>query len=246
MKIARALLPDGRPTWCATEDGQHYFRYEPGRDSRGEALEVVRLLAPVTPTKIVAVGLNYRDHAREVGLDLPQTPMLFLKPASCVIGPGEDIRYPEQSSRVDFEAELAVVIARRCSRIAPDEAPAYILGLTCFNDVTARDLQVQDGQWTRAKSFDTFGPVGPWIATGLAGGGLRIEARLNGEVRQSSSTDNLIFPVPELVAFISHVMTLEAGDLIATGTPAGIAPMERGDTVEVEIEGIGVLKNRVV
>src|SRR5512147_1416941 len=206
----------------------------------------VRLLAPCVPGKIVAVGLNYRDHAAELGLAVPAEPVLFLKPATAVTGPGDGIRCPPMSEQVDYEAELGVVIRDRVKAIGPGEAAAHILGYTCANDVTARDLQKKDGQWTRAKSFDTFCLVGPWIETVLDPGDLLIESFLNGSRRQSSRTSQFIFPVPFLVSFISQIMTLLPGDLIITGTPAGIGPMRPGDEVEVRIEGIGSLKNSVI
>jgi len=194
----------------------------------------------------VAVGLNYRDHASEMGLEIPKEPILFLKPSTSVIGPQEAIVYPSQSSRVDYEAELGVVIGRTCKDVDARDAKDYILGYTCLNDVTARDLQAKDGQWTRAKSFDTFAPIGPWIATDIEDPHtLSIQARLNGETKQSSNTSNLIFTVYELIDFISHIMTLREGDIIATGTPSGIGPMSLGDEIAIEIEGIGVLVNRV-
>jgi 2-keto-4-pentenoate hydratase/2-oxohepta-3-ene-1,7-dioic acid hydratase in catechol pathway len=205
----------------------------------------VRLLAPCVPTKVVAVGLNYRDHASELGMAVPETPILFLKPPTTVIGPDDDIRFPAMSRQVDYEGELGIVIKDRVVRIAPAEARQHILGYTCANDVTARDLQKQDGQWTRAKGFDTFCPVGPWIETDLDPSDLQIETYLNGERRQSSRTSQFVFDVDHLVSFISQVMTLEPGDLIITGTPAGIGPMKRGDSVEVRIEGIGSLINKV-
>ena len=205
----------------------------------------VTLLAPCVPTKIIAVGLNYRDHARELGMQVPESPILFLKPPTSVIGPGETIVRPAMSSQVDYEAELGIVIRDRISRIPPEASRDHILGYTCANDVTARDLQKKDGQWTRAKSFDTFCPLGPWIETDLDPGDLLVESYLNGERRQSSRTSQFIFGVDHLVSFISQVMTLEPGDLIITGTPAGIGPMQAGDEVEVRIEGIGSLKNRV-
>ena len=189
--------------------------------------------------------LNYRDHAHELGLEIPEEPVLFLKPATTIIGPGESVICPRTSSRVDYEAELGVVVKDRTRNISPEEAPDHILGYTCANDVTARDLQKKDGQWTRAKSFDTFCPVGPWIETDLDPGNLLIQSYLNGERRQSSRTSQLIFSVHELVSFISGIMTLEPGDLIITGTPAGIGPMKPGDEIEVRIEGIGSLKNIV-
>ncbi len=208
-------------------------------------LSAVELLAPTEPSKIVALGLNYRDHARELGMPLPEEPLIFLKPPSAVIGPEEEIVLPRQSKRVDHEAELAVVIGRRAKDVRPEEALDYVLGYTCFNDVTARDLQQKDGQWTRAKSFDTFAPVGPWIETDLDPSDLRVEARVNGQVRQRSSTRELVFSVPEIISFVSSIMTLLPGDLIATGTPPGVGPLAPGDLVEIEIEGIGVLRNRV-
>jgi 2-keto-4-pentenoate hydratase/2-oxohepta-3-ene-1,7-dioic acid hydratase in catechol pathway len=209
-------------------------------------MEDVTLLAPVVPSKIVAVGLNYRDHAEEVGLEMPDEPLIFLKPSTAVIGPNESIRYPRMSSRIDYEAELAVVLRKRTTGVSPGEAGEHILGYACFNDVTARDLQNKDRQWTRAKGFDTFAPLGPWIETDLDPGHLTVETRLNGELKQSSNTENLIFDCYELVSFISRVMTLMPGDVIATGTPSGIGPMSVGDRVDVVIEGIGTLTNSVV
>jgi 2-keto-4-pentenoate hydratase/2-oxohepta-3-ene-1,7-dioic acid hydratase in catechol pathway len=213
--------------------------------NRTHPLSRVKLLAPCSPGKIIAVGLNYHDHAKELGLAVPKEPVIFLKPPSAVIGPGEAILYPDMSGQVDYEAELGVVIRDRAKDLRPEEARGHILGYTCTNDVTARDLQRKDGQWTRAKSFDTFCPIGPWIETGLDPGNLLVESYLNGEQRQSSRTAQLIFPVDYLVSFISRVMTLYPGDLIITGTPAGIGPMKHGDEVEVRIEGIGSLMNIV-
>lgn len=208
------------------------------------AIEDVELLAPCQPSKIVCVGLNYVEHARELKMLLPDEPVIFLKPPSAAIGPGAEIVVPKSSQRVDYEGELGVVIGKRCKSIAADDAEKHILGYTCFNDVTARDLQQKDGQWTRAKSFDTFAPFGPWIAS-IDPKDADIKTRVNGEVKQSSNTSDLIFGVPSLVEFISNIMTLEPGDIIATGTPPGVGPLEKGDVVEVEIEGIGLLKNRV-
>lgn len=208
-------------------------------------LEGLKLLAPCTPSKIVAVGVNYQDHAAEFRRDLPKEPLLFLKPSTAVLDPGEAIRLPGASSRVDFEAELGVVIGKSAAGVSEEEAGDFILGYTCFNDVTARDLQRQDGQWTRAKSFDTFAPMGPCIVTDSDPGRLMVESYLNGERRQSVSTAQLIFTVPALVSFISQIMTLLPGDLIATGTPAGVGPMKSGDVIEIVIEGIGRLTNPV-
>lgn len=200
----------------------------------------------IRPSKIVCVGLNYREHAVELKLKIPKEPVIFLKPSSSIIYNKDDIVYPPKVRRLDFEAELAVVIKKKTKNIKPKEAPAYILGYTCLNDVTARDLQKRDGQWTRSKSFDTFCPIGPVIETDLDPSDIKIESRLNGILRQSSSSADLIFPVYELVAYISGIMTLLPGDIISTGTPPGVGPMRPRDLIEVRIEGIGTLKNKVV
>ncbi len=211
------------------------------------SLPEVTLLAPCEPSKIVAIGLNYRDHAAEFGNPIPEEPLIFMKPNTAVIGPDEDIVYPEMSRRVDYEAELAVVIGKTARNVKPEDFRDYVLGYTCINDVTARDLQKKDGQWTRAKGFDTFAPLGPWIETDIADpNNLAVEGYLNGERRQNSSTSNLIFPVAALISFISRIMTLLPGDVIATGTPSGIGPMRPGDVVEIRVEGIGTLRNRLV
>ncbi len=213
----------------------------------GIPLSDVTVLPPVEPSKIVGVGLNYKDHAIERGKPLPAEPLLFLKPSSAVIGPNEIIAYPRMSKRVDYEGELAVIIKKRAHLLDEKErVEDYILGYTCFNDVTARDLQDKDGQFTRAKSFDTFASVGPCVVTDLDPSDLRIKTFLNGKLRQSGSTKNLIFPVAFLVCYISQVMTLEPGDIITTGTPAGVGPMQAGDRVDVQIEGIGTLSNTVM
>jgi len=209
------------------------------------ALEEVKLLPPVEPTKIIGVGLNYRDHAEEVGLEVPSEPLIFLKPSTSVIGPEEPIIIPPSSQRVDYEGELAIVISKRAKGISLEEAHKYILGYTCFNDVTARDIQLREKQWTRAKGYDTFAPLGPWIETEIDPMNLNLETLVNGERRQLSNTRNLIFNPFELVSFISHIMTLLPGDIIATGTPSGIGPLKEGDIVEVRIEGIGTLRNPV-
>ena len=209
-------------------------------------LKGLGLLAPSQPSKIVAVGVNYRSHAIEMGNPLPDSPLLFLKPPSAVLDPGGEIHYPAMTQRLDYEAEMAIVIGKKATAIQPHEADHVILGYTCFNDVTARDLQKLDRQWTRAKGFDTFAPFGPWIVTDLDTAKLQIESYLNGVCRQSGNTADLIFKVPYLVSFISQVMTLYPGDLIATGTPSGIGPMKPGDRIEVVIEGIGRLQNTVV
>ena len=191
------------------------------------------------------MGLNYRDHAREFNLEVPVEPLIFMKPSSALIGHLDWIRYPSMSRRVDYEAELGVVIGRSCRRVSREQAREVILGYTCVNDVTARDLQTKDGQWTRAKGFDTFCPVGPTLVTDLDPHDLGVKSYLNGELRQSSRTSQLIFPVEELVAFISQIMTLYPGDIISTGTPAGVGPLKPGDTVEVVVEKVGSLINMV-
>lgn len=213
----------------------------------GETLTLndVTLLVPCEPTKIVAVGLNYTQHAAELHSKLTGNPVLFIKPLTTLIAHGDTIDYPAVSERVDFEAELAVVIGKRCKHITPLEAQSCILGYTALNDVTARDLQTLDGQWTRAKSFDTFCPVGPFIDTQFNPAGKRIQSYLNGELKQDSTFDDMLFDVPSIISFISTCMTLLPGDIIATGTPQGIGPMQRGDTIEVRIEGLATLKNSV-
>jgi 2-keto-4-pentenoate hydratase/2-oxohepta-3-ene-1,7-dioic acid hydratase in catechol pathway len=210
-------------------------------------LDNVNLLAPCEPSKIIALGLNYQDHAAEFGRQVPDEPLIFLKPSTSVIGPEADIIYPQMSRRVDYEAELAVIIGKTARRVKEENALEYVLGYTCFNDVTARDLQKKDGLFTRAKGFDTFAAMGPWIETGIDDpDNLIVEAHLNGEPRQHSSTNNMVFGVRRLISFISQEMTLLPGDVIATGTPAGVGPMRPGDVVEIRVEGIGTLRNRVV
>jgi 2-keto-4-pentenoate hydratase/2-oxohepta-3-ene-1,7-dioic acid hydratase in catechol pathway len=249
MKLIR-FLAQGRPSRgiltgneVAELDGDYSAPLRTQKTSY--VFSQIQLLPPCAPSKIVAVGLNYRDHAVELNLPVPSAPVIFLKPPTAVIGPGEAVLYPAGSSRVDYEAELGVVMKDRVRNISPAAARDHILGYTCANDVTARDLQKNDGQWTRAKSFDTFCPVGPWIETDLNPENLLIESYLNGERRQSSRTSQFIFTVDFLVSFISGIMTLEPGDLIITGTPSGIGPMKPGDEIEVRIEGIGSLKNTV-
>jgi len=203
------------------------------------------LLAPVEPSKIIAVGLNYRDHAEELKMSLPPEPLIFLKPPSSVIGPGDTIYFPSQSQRLDYEAEMGIVIKRTARHISCEDADSVILGYTCVNDITARDLQKKDIQWTRAKSFDSFCPIGPLVETSADASHLKIELLVNGQIKQKSSTENMIFGYRKLVSFISDVMTLNPGDVIATGTPAGVGPLSVGDTVEVRIENIGSLVNTV-
>ncbi len=245
--VARLGIQEGDQVRAA--GGELYGQLLP-REHLGPVADL-RLLPPVAPSKIVAVGLNYRDHIAElrsmhVADDrAPEEPVLFLKPPTALIGHGDRIVLPAGADPVDYEAELAVVIGRRARHVRREAAYDYILGLTCANDVSARNFQREDGQWVRAKGFDTFCPLGPAIATDLRAEGLAIRSRLNGEIRQSSNTGQLLFDVPSLIEFISGVMTLLPGDVILTGTPAGVGPMRAGDRIEVEIEGIGTLMNGV-
>ncbi|MEW6089118.1 MAG: fumarylacetoacetate hydrolase family protein [bacterium] len=209
------------------------------------SLDEVKILSPVFPGKVVCAGLNYADHAKEMNLKTPDEPVIFIKPATAVIGPGDNIIYPASVSQLDYEAELAVVIKNKIKDITPSESKKNILGYTCLNDVTARDLQRKDGQWTRAKSFDTFCPTGPYIVNDIDPDNLSIKLYLNDKIKQNSNTKNFIFKVDFMVSFISRIMTLFPGDIISTGTPSGIGPMKANDTVIVEIEGIGSLKNSV-
>jgi len=212
-------------------------------------LSAVRLLAPAEPSKIVCIGRNYREHAKELNHPIPTEPLFFLKPPSSLIGAGGEIRRPNAlSQRVDYEGELGVVIGKRCYRLREgDDVKPYILGYTCINDVTTRDLQEKDGQWTRAKSFDTFCPVGPVVAEGLdPWKGVGVQTRVNGQLRQNGTTADFLFPLDLLIRFVSQVMTLEPGDLIATGTPQGVGPLQPGDMVDVTVEGVGTLTNTVV
>ena len=250
MRYYRIAGADG-PSW-AREDGDRlrlvsgdpFSGTTDGRATVGR--DEARLLPPVAPSKIVAIGLNYKDHAAERGKALPAEPLIFLKPPSSVIGPGETIRRPAWAGRVDHEAEMGIVIGRAAHDLpSPEAARAHVLGALCVNDVTARELQDKDVQFTRAKGFDTFCPLGPCIATGLDLAGLAVVGRVNGVVRQQSRTDQLIFDAFHLVWFVSRVMTLLPGDIISTGTPAGIGPLASGDVVEVEVEGVGVLRNPV-
>lgn len=209
------------------------------------ALADVRLLPPCQPSKIIALGINYRDHAEELGFRIPDEPLIFLKPGTAVVGPDAPIIYPRMSQRVDYEAELGVVIGKTARFVPRGKALDYIFGYTCVNDVTARDLQKKDVQFTRSKSFDTFAPIGPYMVRGIDPGNLRVQSYLNGELRQSSYTSHLIYGVADLISFISEVMTLLPGDIIATGTPAGVGPMFPGDVIEVVVEGIGTLRNTI-
>jgi 2-keto-4-pentenoate hydratase/2-oxohepta-3-ene-1,7-dioic acid hydratase in catechol pathway len=251
MRIVRFQRdPSDPPTWgWVTEDRVGLIEgspFEPFR--RQEALlsvEKVRLLAPVIPSKIVCVGFNYLVHADELNTEVPKVPLLFFKPPSSLIGPGEVILLPPQSDQVEHEGELAVIIGRQGRWVSPEESTQLILGYSIANDVTARDLQREDDQWTRAKGFDTFCPIGPWIETELDASDVLVKCLVNGQLQQMASTRDMIFPVREIIAFISSIMTLNPGDVILTGTPAGVSRLEHGDEVTVEIEGIGSLTNKV-
>ncbi len=250
MRIVR-FKAAGKTRYGALE-GSHVVEYSGtpfGNFKRGRRrfpLKQVVLLPPVIPSKIVAIGLNYRDHAEEVGLPIPDEPYIFFKPVSALVGPDDPIVLPPISARVDYEGELAIVIKKLCRNAPVARAREYALGYTCLNDVTARDLQQKDGHPNRAKAFDTFAPMGPCIATALDPNALDIETYLNGERKQASNTKMFVFPVDDIIARVSQVMTLLPGDVISTGTPAGIGPMRSGDRVEVRIEGIGTLRNSVV
>jgi 2-keto-4-pentenoate hydratase/2-oxohepta-3-ene-1,7-dioic acid hydratase in catechol pathway len=234
LKEGRALRIEGDPFGVISYTGEEY------------ELGALNLLAPCEPTKVVAVGLNYADHANELNETLTGSPVLFIKPSTAVIAHGQSIVYPSASSRVDYEAELAVVIKKACRNVSADEAREYILGFTALNDVTARDLQKKDGQWTRAKSFDTFCPIGPYVDTEFDCQNKRVQSVLGGDVKQDGNTSDMLFKVPELISFISSCMTLLPGDVIATGTPVGVGPMQRGDTIEISIEGLETLRNSVI
>jgi 2-keto-4-pentenoate hydratase/2-oxohepta-3-ene-1,7-dioic acid hydratase in catechol pathway len=251
VKIVRVRLGDDEILYGAVEPegirlhhGSPFVAWEPTETvvPFGEA----RLLAPVFPTKVVGVGRNYSQHAAERGVEVPAEPVVFLKPATAVVGPEAPVVLPPEAKEVHHEAELAAVVGRVARRVAVEEAGAYLLGYTAANDVSARDLQQSDGQWTRAKGFDTFCPLGPAIETEVDPGDLSITCRVNGEVRQQASTADMVFGVAELLAFASRVMTLLPGDVILTGTPAGTSAIHPGDRMEVEIERIGVLRNPVV
>ena len=251
MERIYRVMQDGGMFYAVERDGElrraggdPFTSLTPGAPVRG-GLAGVTLLAPVRPSKVVCVGLNYKDHAAEQGKALPAEPLLFIKPSTAVIGPGEPIRLPPGVGRVDHEAELGVVIGRRAHRVPAARAWDYILGLTCVNDVTARDLQKKESQLTRCKGFDTFAPIGPCIATGLGPEPRGVEGWVNGQRRQASNTKQLIFPIEHLVEFITFVMTLEPGDIISTGTPEGIGPITAGDTVKVIVDGVGELVNPV-
>jgi 2-keto-4-pentenoate hydratase/2-oxohepta-3-ene-1,7-dioic acid hydratase in catechol pathway len=224
-------------------EGDLFGDFRAGAEISDQGLQFV---APVQPSKIMAIGLNYKDHAAEMKKPLPAEPLVFMKPASAVVGPDHPVAVPAWAGRVDHEAEMAIVIGRRASRVPVAQALDYVLGVTCLNDVTARDLQVKDVQYTRAKGFDTFAPIGPCIAVNLNPSKLAVEGWVNGDKRQSSNTEQLIFPVPDLVAFVTRFCTLEPGDIITTGTPSGVGPLKPGDRVMVKVEGVGALSNPCV
>lgn len=249
VRIARFVAPTGL-AWGVVEgddvaaiDG-HPFGAITFTGARW-ALAEVRMLSPILPSKVVAVGRNYAEHARELGNEVPATPLLFLKPSTSVIGTGDVIRLPPDSDQVEHEAELAAVIGRPAKDVAREKALDHVLGYTAANDVTARDLQRADVQFTRAKGYDSFCPIGPWIETVLDPSDLRITASVNGELRQDGRTSQMVHDVAALIAFASNVMTLLPGDVILTGTPAGVGPLRDGDRVSVEVEGIGTLTNEV-
>ncbi len=236
---------DGTPTIAVLKGDPLYA----GLELTGEKvpLEDVRLLAPVIPrSKVIGIGKNYAKHAAEMGGDVPESPLTFLKPNTSVVGPGDPIVYPKQTHDLHYEGELAVVIGRICRDLSPEDVSKVIFGYTCANDVTARDLQQSDGQWARAKGFDTFCPLGPWIETHLDPSNLTVRTSLDGEIMQDGSTSDMVFDVPTLVAHVSSFMTLLPGDVILTGTPEGVGPMQVGSTVSVTIGGIGTLVNQVV
>jgi 2-keto-4-pentenoate hydratase/2-oxohepta-3-ene-1,7-dioic acid hydratase in catechol pathway len=235
-----AVERDGNLFWL---DGDVFGDYRPGAEIQEKGFQ---LLAPVQPSKIMAIGLNYKDHAAEMNKKLPAEPLVFMKPATSVIGPDQPINVPLWAGRIDYEAEMAIVIGRRASRVRAAHALDYVLGVTCLNDVTARELQAKDVQYTRAKGFDTFAPIGPCIAVGLDTTNLAIEGWVNGEKRQASNTNQLIFPVAELVEFVTRFCTLDPGDIITTGTPSGVGPLRPGDRMMVNVEGVGALSNPCV
>ena len=235
-----ALERDGGLYWL---EGDPFGNYHTGMLIEDVAMKFV---APVLPGKIMAIGLNYKDHAAEMNKKLPEEPLVFSKPSTSVVGPDEPIHLPLWAGRIDHEAEMAVVIGKRAYNVKAERALDYVLGITCLNDVTARELQNKDVQYTRAKGFDTFGPIGPCIAIGLDPSNLAIEGWVNGERRQSSNTNQLIFTVPELIEFVSRFCTLEPGDIITTGTPSGVGPLKAGDRVMVKIAGVGSLSNPCV
>jgi len=251
MRIVRYMSQDG-PAFGVVEDeavyvlqGDLFGSWNVGR--RISSLDAVQILAPVVPSKIVAIGKNYLEHAQEMHSDVPEEPLIFLKPPTAIVAHLDAIVYPTISQRVDHEGELAVIIGQPCYHVEPAQARAFVLGYTCANDVTARDLQRHDDQWGRAKCFDTFCPIGPWIATQeVDPGNAHVVCEVNGELRQSANTNQMTHSVADLIAYISDIMTLLPGDVILTGTPAGIGPVVPGDLVEITVPGIGTLRNEVV
>ena len=243
MRFARLATPQGPRFARLDGDRATLLEDAPWQGAAGRAAAPFPwserdLLCPVMPSKIVCIGRNYAAHARELGNDVPVEPLLFLKPPSSLVGPGGTVVLPSASARVEHEAELGVVIGKRAKDVLPEDAMSAVFGFTTVNDVTARDLQKKDGQWTRAKGFDSFCPVGPWIETELDPAELRVRCRVNGTVRQDGRTAQMIFDVPALVAYVSHVMTLEPGDVLVTGTPEGVGPLVAGDVCEVEISDL--------
>jgi 2-keto-4-pentenoate hydratase/2-oxohepta-3-ene-1,7-dioic acid hydratase in catechol pathway len=242
---------ESAPTWGIVEDHQIweitpdiFSTFE--KTGRSFGFNDVRLLPPCVPTKIIAVGLNYKDHITEFGrTEIPQEPLLFLKAPSALVGLDATVVIPKGVGRVDYEAEMAVVISKKARHVSEADAMDYVLGITCMNDVTARELQKKDGQWARAKSFDTFAPLGPWIADGLPLDNLRVEASVNRKMVQAGHTSQMIFSVPRIIAHASRAMTLYPGDVISTGTPPGVGPVKAGDVVEILVEGVGILRNTV-
>jgi 2-keto-4-pentenoate hydratase/2-oxohepta-3-ene-1,7-dioic acid hydratase in catechol pathway len=251
MRIVR--YQDGtRPAWGVLDDdrdirtatGSPFVDLEPGE--KVGSLDEALLLAPVGPSKIVCVGRNYREHAAEFSNPVPEEPLLFLKPSSAIVGPGDDVIYPALSRRLDHEAELVVVIGRTAHRVGSAEAWSVVGGYSCGNDVTARDIQKSDGQWTRGKGFHTFCPLGPWVETDFDPSDVRVSCTVDGETRQDGRTSAMIFDIPYLIEYISQFTRLEPGDVIMTGTPEGVGPVEVGNTMTVEVEGLGSLTNRVI
>ncbi len=236
---------DGVPTIAVLKGDPLYAGFE--LTGQKVKVEDVRLLAPVIPrSKVIGIGKNYAAHAAEMGGEAPETPLVFLKPNTSVIGPGDPVFYPEQSREVHYEGELAVVIGRICKDVSPEDATKVVFGYTVANDVTARDLQKSDGQWARAKGFDTFCPLGPWIETNLDPADLRVTTTVNGETKQDGRTSDMVHKIPDLIAYVSSFMTLLPGDVLLTGTPEGVGPVQPGDSVSITIEGLGTLTNPVV
>jgi 2-keto-4-pentenoate hydratase/2-oxohepta-3-ene-1,7-dioic acid hydratase in catechol pathway len=249
MRIARLKTAQGPKYAELLSDGAALIDGAPWLGQRAAGAKVAYaqsdLLCPVEPSKILCIGRNYAAHAKELGNDVPAEPLLFLKPPSALLDPGGTIRLPRESTRVEHEAELGVVLGKRCRDVSREDALSYVFGYTCVGDITARDLQKKDGQWARAKGFDTFCPVGPWIETSLDPSNVRVQCRVSGAPRQDGTTANMIFDVPALLVYASRMMTLEPGDLLVTGTPEGVGPLVDEDTLEIEIDGIGVLVSRV-